>query len=245
MYFYLKMFANEMKTINLYDEFLNQWSEIYFAYKYNYVISLLDKNDKLSSYHILLAKLSRDPNITLNTVKKHPEVDWNHEELSLNPNITLNMVKTEKNINWSEYLFSANPNVTIEIVKKNPDIEWNYYAFSSNENVTWELVKKNQDIAWNYLGLSINPNITVEIVGDDLMDDPLWEYECLTSVNKIIKFKTDKLMREFVNIRLREKFQEWFSNSELKQELLAYVWRPENIKNFKCLDSNEFGKGFN
>lgn len=228
-----------MDTINLYDDFMNEWSEKYFSIKYKYICSC-DPN----SYDILMAQLSRDPNITLNIVKNHPEAKWNHEELNLNPNITLNMIRKETNIIWDENLFSANPNVTIETIRNNPDIDWDYYIFSSNENVTWEIVQKNSDIAWDYHGLSSNPNITPKTVGDDLNVIVRFNYESFISNDKIINFKTNKLKREIINIMIRSKLQEWFKESELKQELLAYVWRPENIKQFRYLDSEQFGKGF-
>ena len=219
-----------METINMYNEIFDQWSEKYFARKYNSICNL-----NSSSRYILIAELSRDPNITLNTVKNHPEVEWNHEELSLNSNITVNMVKSETNINWNEQLFSANPSVTIETIRNNPDIGWDYHLFSANENVTWEIVKENPDIDWDYHNLSINPNITLKTIGNDSEIINRFDYGCLIDNEKIIRFKTDKFKREMINIMIRSEMQQWFKRSKLREELMVMVtlWRPVNFKMHK------------
>lgn len=238
---------NKFKTINLYDEFLNEWSEKYFMDKYTNIIIPLSKyivSDTENPCYIIMTELSGDPNITLNTVRNHPEVEWCHDELTLNPNVTLNMVRNNPDINWSEFLLGLNPNINLEIIRKNPDIDWDFYTFSMNENVTWKIVKDNPDIKWVYSGLSMNPNITLDVLGNDLHLENDWVFERIRSEYKIAQFKSKLLERELVNKIIREKFQEWFKNSELKMEIMAAAWHPKNLWKFKYLDSDTFGKGF-
>jgi hypothetical protein len=40
---------------------------------------------------------------------------------------------------------------------------------------------------------------------------------------------------------IRKQLQKWFSQSSLKEELMAKVWHPRNIDKFKYLDPETFG----
>jgi hypothetical protein len=41
---------------------------------------------------------------------------------------------------------------------------------------------------------------------------------------------------------IRKKLQEWFRKSELKEELMSYVWHPRYFEKFKYLDPEVFGE---
>ena len=43
---------------------------------------------------------------------------------------------------------------------------------------------------------------------------------------------------------IRQRFQEWFRQSSLKEELMANVWHPKNFEKFKDLDPETFGEEF-
>jgi hypothetical protein len=40
---------------------------------------------------------------------------------------------------------------------------------------------------------------------------------------------------------IRNKFQEWFKQSSLKEELIASLWHPRNFEKFKYYDPDMFG----
>ena len=98
--------------------------------------------------------------------------------------------------------------------------------------MTWDIIRNNLDKPWDYTYLSDNPNISWEIV--DEYKDLDWDYYSLL-VNPMTRSK-----EEFI----RNKFQKWFTRSELKAELMAVVWHPKNFEKFKYLDPETFGEDF-
>jgi len=83
--------------------------------------------DKLNSHNdcftidIINLAISKNPNVTWDTVCENPDWPWNYKGLS------------------------ANPNITWDIVQENPDLPWNYKYLSTNPNITWDIVQENLD----------------------------------------------------------------------------------------------------
>ena len=108
---------------------------------------------------------------------------------------------------------------------------WHWVNFGRNQNITWEIVEAYPNHPWNWYGLSENPNITWDIIIEH--PDKLWSGKWIIIENTMKKGKED-----FVRRRL----QQWFSRSNLKEELMATVWHPRNLHRFKDLDPHTFGK---
>ena len=86
--------------------------------------------------------ISKNPNVTIETVLENPDKPWNFYTITLNPNITWNIVSSNPDKNWNYSYLSENPNITWDIVRDNPDIPWsidttpkNQKNIKSNENL--------------------------------------------------------------------------------------------------------------
>jgi len=73
------------------------------------------------------------------------------------------------------------------------------------------------------------PSITLDIIREN--PDKRWDFENI-SKNTMIKGKNDFIIKEI---------QRWFSQSSLKEEMMAKIWHPRNIEKFKYLDPERFG----
>jgi hypothetical protein len=129
---------------------------------------------------------------------------------------------------WDYNWLSQNPNITWDFVLSNPDKTWNYDYLSENPNITWEIVSSNQEKPWHYIWLSLNPNITWNIIKSN--HDKPWRYDLL-SLNEMIKAKD-----EFITSYL----QKWFSQSDLKRELMEKLWHPNNLERMQYNGFNIF-----
>jgi hypothetical protein len=112
-----------MQTINLYNKFLDEWSDKWFQF-------IKDNPDKLWNYYYL----SKNPNITCKIVQENPDKDWDYCNLSYNPNITWKIVQANPDKSWDYYYLSKNPNNANlwEIVQANPNKPWDYTFLSMN-----------------------------------------------------------------------------------------------------------------
>lgn len=128
-------------------------------------------------------KLSDNPCIDLEFVKKHPNENWRWCECGLSHNLNWTpkwfYEFPEKNWYWGQDGFSSNPNITMEFFEKFIDKDWNWgdYGLSCNPAVTLKWLKKypmgyqgvnpgtcswSKNWVWGSFGLSSNPNITIE-----------------------------------------------------------------------------------
>jgi len=124
---------------------------------------------------------------------------------------------------------SQNPSITWDIVCENPDKPWDWLRLSENPSITWEIIQANLDRPWNWSYVSRNPNVTFEIIQEN--PNIYWNWYDV-SANKMTKAK---------NIFICRTMQRWFSQSNLKEEMMAKIWHPRNIEKFKYLDPERFG----
>lgn len=159
------------------------WSFKMLPYNPNLTLDFIERHiDKPWDFDAL----SIQKVITIEFVNKYLHLPWS-ERLGKNPNITIDIIRKNRHINWVEICMANNPNITIDIIKANPDLfrvefyERRYPAefekdftledyLSSNENIrrllwhrvsqcpdiTWEIVEQNPTL-WNYVSLSANP----------------------------------------------------------------------------------------
>ena len=108
--------------MNLYNIFLNKWSEKWFQF-------VKDNPNKKWDYY----ELSENPNITWEIVQANPDKPWNYNQLSINPNVTWEIVQANPDEPWDYNWLSSNPNITWEIVQANLDKPWRYDYLSENK----------------------------------------------------------------------------------------------------------------
>lgn len=142
--------------------------------------------------------ISCNPNVTWETVQKHPEIDWDYGMLSSQPWITWEIVSENlerpwnfswlsKNISWKDIqqnpnypwdfgALSENPTVTWDIILANPQLPWDYHDLS--DRVPWDIFIRDPD-RWNPMMLSMNPNISWKLVEENPQID--WSYDLLIS----------------------------------------------------------------
>jgi hypothetical protein len=149
---------------------------------WNDILTLMDK---YGIYTQTIDSISKNPNITPEIVKSHPEMGWNKyvlyftKKIEIRPPIeTLNInniariegievlsryaswkvISTYRNdIKWCWKWVSANPSITMEIIRNNRDIPWDFEYISRNPNLTIDFVEENRDEKWNFNDLFKNP----------------------------------------------------------------------------------------
>ena len=77
--------------------------------------------------------ISRNPNITMEIIEKHPEKPWDWNGISRNPNITMEFIERYPEKPWSWYWISKNPNITMEFIEKHPEKPWAWFWISCNK----------------------------------------------------------------------------------------------------------------
>ena len=102
--------------MNLYNDFLDDWSEIWFQYikdnlKY-------DPND-IFKYHWDYCCISRNVNLTWKTVEKYIDLEYQHGIYDSSSDPMWDPIPTN-NCVWQYYGLSDNPNMTLEIAQNNP-----------------------------------------------------------------------------------------------------------------------------
>ena len=187
-------------------------------------ISLICCSDQFAYY------LSGRDNLSFDTVKKFPHVNWMWECISANPNITWETVRDNPDKPWKWHYLSENPNITWEMVRDNPDKNWSWIELSVNPNITWEIVRDNPEYPWNWDLVSENPNITLDIIEENMDREWSWSY-FLTNPNITEEF-IEKYREKFIvglesfkyNILL-------FNNIVYKREkTFDLKWRKKNLK---------------
>jgi hypothetical protein len=123
---------------------------------------------------------------------------------------------------------SQNSNITWDIVSANPKKHWDFQCLSANPNITWEIICSNPEIPWNHWWLSKNPNITWDIVRNN--PNIRWDHNGLS----------ENPMTSAREAFIRQKLQEWFRKSALKEELMASVWHPRHFRQFHWMDPDTF-----
>lgn len=116
-------------------------------------------------------KLSYNPNLTFEFIKKHSNtldghsIKWNWDAISAFSNLNESDIDNNPECDWSYHFLSANNNISIEYIEKHFDKFKKYFFWLSyNHNVTSSFVEKYINESWNFLALSCNPNLSVEFL---------------------------------------------------------------------------------
>lgn len=145
----------EHTTVNLYNKFLNEWSEEW--------INFIKCNIVDVEYASVNMDLTRSPNVTLETIKNNPEINWHYPSLSLNKNINYKMVKENPEIEWSYYYLSYNTSMTWSSIKDDVyNKNFNHAWLSGHLFVNLETIKENSNVKWDFNILMKNESIPIE-----------------------------------------------------------------------------------
>jgi hypothetical protein len=95
-------------------------------------------------------------------VEANPQIPWNWATLSKNPNITIEIIKKYPNKRWDWFNISMNPAITFDMILEDIYMPWNWYGVSQNPNITWSIINSTLAdngeflISWKWYDLSIN-----------------------------------------------------------------------------------------
>lgn len=109
-----------------------------------------------ASYDVLY-NISFNPNLTLEDIEAHPEIDWSDNFL---PGRMLNF-----NMKWIETF----PRV----------LALYSHQCSSHKNITWQDIKRHNKLAWDPDGLSSNPNIKIKSIYKRMKCGWNWKNVCM------------------------------------------------------------------
>lgn len=234
------------------------WFDEWSLYYFEKMLQLYRNkhNRELYEDQCLLDLISVNENISWNTVKTYEHLHWNYKKLSKNPNITWEIIRENPDKHWKIETYMINKTKrTMHIskknknkyfkkrwsdVKKNPTTKWDWSLLSLHPHITWEIIRENPDKPWNYHLVTANPNISYDIIQNNhIFED---EDNILMFMNPNILFQDiEKEIRTYYGelfknpmIMERDKFfHKKFTQSFLREELIATFWHPRNIKKWK------------
>lgn len=93
--------------------------------------------------------LSGNPIISMDYVEKHPEYEWNWEEISANPAVTLDYIEQHPTFPWCWSSFSSNSNITMDHVEKHPSKPWCWIGLSKNPNISLDYMREHPEKPWD------------------------------------------------------------------------------------------------
>ena len=89
-----------------------------------------------------LKVLSKNKSIKWLDIIKHPEIEWNFQDLSLNKNITFDIILNNLDKGWCFRRLSSNPNINIDIINNYNQFNWSIYWYSFNPNLRLDNIDK-------------------------------------------------------------------------------------------------------
>lgn len=92
--------------------------------------------------------LSKNKNITLNTIFTNASYPWNYKSMSQNPNLTAEFVLNNFTNDWDWSYICKNIKNIGQIISRLPDAYLDWYSIANNENFTQSDVEVIGDIFW-------------------------------------------------------------------------------------------------
>lgn len=200
--------------------------------------------------------VSKNPNLTIEWIKKYKHADWNWEVISSHKNLDMDWLLEFPNKPWNLYLLSNNKNFDIEWISKlnYPVEKWSWYSISKNPNFQYIWIEKYPQMPWNWAWISYTCDINVKIIIQ--MHEKPWNWKSISqnknlNLNKIILFEKYKKPLEWsimdinpsFNISWIKKFpyKPWFwqniiNKREFTYEFLKYI--PKKFFNKNNIESS-------
>lgn len=144
-----------------------QWSIEWFE---NIILPSLDEHHLTNDDKnlIIWIEITRNPNTTLELIKKYPHFPWYKPTISFELIKSIDFIKENPGfpfISWN--LISSNMNISLDDIEANPQFPWDYTRISGRKDCTLEFVRRHPDKNWDYNVLGEN-----EYMWDDIQENP-------------------------------------------------------------------------
>ena len=199
-----------------------------------YFMDFIMKYDKLQ--YINWRKLSFNPNITIDIIKRYRDKQWDWCVLSRHKNITMEIVNANRELPWSWFYLSLNPNLTMKMICDNLEKDWNWFYISVNPNITMDDINQhiNKDWAeWHwYNGISDNPNLTIDFIKEHL--DKNWDWHKISHNPNI----TMDIVEKYWDAPWADWHSEYLSSN--KNITIEFIRKHSNLQfNWCSISENE------
>jgi hypothetical protein len=227
----------------------NNWN--WYAVFQNKNISLNDIH--LIEDHINFHGLSRNPNITIDFVKKFDVHLWNWADISQNSNITASDINQNLDLPWVWTYVSKNPNLDIKFVSQHhskidwfwlannpclcidfihkfPNEPWNWFFVSKHKNITFDIIQKNPQYKWCVSGISMNENVDTEII-EQYPDFP-WDFRY---ISKNPNIDLDFIHKNISKLCFYFLFKPYINSIENMRMYMINDFCRKNKKQIQCI----------
>lgn len=187
----------------------------------DYTLEMLDDDISRNTINFFYW-IHTNPNITIDFLKKHRDINMNWCRMVIHPNIKIADIIDNPDLGWGKDAeWWNNPNVVVEdLIKHNKMEQSQWFVVSSSPNTSLDYILNNPQFPWSWKHVSSNPNLTPDIILKPekyLTHKINWEYSMLV-LNKMTFDKTvykNKINKYIMNCRL--------IISDLRQIICHYV----------------------
>ena len=142
------------------------------------------------------------------------ECKWNSMYMSMNPNLTLDIVKQHPEIDWCWYRLSNNEGITMQDIVNHPTYPWRWQYVSLNINLTMTMVNSRPAKGWNWADVSCHPGITMQ----DIKTHPhlpwQWEYVIANNFTLDKELYVSNLYAAILLLTMLEHSQSWSEEAD-------------------------------
>lgn len=141
--------SNESITFNFIISHDFEWNWLEISGRIN--MEIIDASLHLDfNYPWERCGLSENPNITIEFIETYFSDSrlighWNWEKLSNNPIIDIEFVKRHIDKDWDWIALSSNSGITLEMIESNLEFSWDWDRIGYNPNLTLEFIYKYKD----------------------------------------------------------------------------------------------------
>ena len=200
-------------------------------------IELQKKKLNNEDFKNLLSNLAENPNINIQFIKEHPEIEWNYNLLSTF--LPISEIQKDPSSPWNYKSISSNETLTAKFVIQHPNEDWSEYL-SNNINVDFEKIQKaglDNLIDFRLISFFANPKITIDFILNNLNRLDLSGFH----KNGIIKMQDildhPELVKNYAELSTNPNLEIWYvlANKEEKWDIAEL----SGNKAFKVQDIKE------
>lgn len=157
-------------------------------------------------------------------IDMYPDLTWDYDLLSSNKNITFEYIRKHLDKPWNWRRLSYNTTIPLWFILQNPTKDWSrcflkhidFHEITEHYDEIMSLPCMKE--AYIFHWIEMNPSLSWEIA----LAYPQfrWSYPCIASMSDMSVERHKYVTKEL---------QQWFMNSDLKQELMSVLWHPSNL----------------
>jgi hypothetical protein len=124
-------------------------------------------------------ELSKNPNIPIEYILNHSEINWNYDNVLMHPHCNqeyFDILVNKYNANPKKYIY--NKNLDFNIILQNNNVKWDYNYLSQHPKITLKMIEDYNELPWNFLWLSCNPNLNIDFIKNN--DTSKFDFDSLT-----------------------------------------------------------------